>query len=59
MLSTEVEYSGALTLYATVLDDPNLSTEAQIARLDRFDNEWWLAQLDPSAGRLVFDVGDA
>lgn len=57
-LATEAERSGAITLYATILDDPSLNTEEQVARLRRFDASWWLAQ-DRSAGPVAFTVGDA
>lgn len=57
-LAVVAEASGALTLYVTILDEPSLDTEAQLERLGRFDDMWWLAQ-DRSAGPVVFAVGDA
>lgn len=56
-LRTEQEYSGNPTLYATILgegEDLEL-----LGRLDRFDEAWWLDNMAPAAGRVVFTVGRA
>lgn len=54
-LETQVEYSGARTLYAVVLVAG--SDEELLERLDRFDRAWWLDHVDPQRGPVCFTVG--